>query len=173
MRKLLIFAQRAVMDTDSLENFLYDTEASRDAFLEMIPQNQQTGKLSECYYHYSEWDLMVPEGDKYEYLHVAFEGDAEFVAVNPPYQRLLGFEKLFRGTKGLLTVVSNRKRKNYRIYRLHKEMSDKVTTALSVLLEQVDNETFSGELVEFGLSTTYRTADDESEGSGPGPESGG
>lgn len=158
MRKLLILSRQSMFDINDLEHYLYDTEASRDDFLDMDPVNVKSGKLSEGTYHYSEWDLAQKDKETHDYLHVAFCGDDEFVFENAYLTRLSKFVKVINGTHAVTTAVLHKSKRTIVIVRMTKKISELFTACFEQLLGSVDNEVFTEELAELlGIPRSFCT----------------
>lgn len=162
MKKLLIFDRQPSLSMDELEHHLFDTEATRDDYLDMSPKNVQDFRLQEGYVHYSEWDLAVKEGDEFEYWHMAWHGEHPFVFDDPYMEKLVKIEKHFRGPKALCMMAGHKNKRTVATYRMTKEMSERLTSALPDLLEHVDNETTTtAVLLQIALPRDFVLAEED------------
>ena len=157
MKKLLIFRRQALFDANDLENYLYDTGATRDDYLDMDPVNAVSGKLKETHWHYSEWDIAGREADKdVDLWHVGWVGEQPFVFDDPYLMKLSAFEKAFRGPKASCIIVVHKDRFTHVTYRIDKELSAILSIVMADLLEHIDNETFHPCIAEsLGLTEEF------------------
>lgn len=147
MKKLLVFHKDRELSANDLETFLYDSEATRDEWLDMLPQNPQTGKLTTTCYHYSEWALALKADDAlFEDWHVVWSDDAPWPLEREPLNRFGSFDKAFRGPNALCTVAGSKGNMTYAIYRLKKSLGETLSAVLPELLGHFDKGTFSHEV---------------------------
>lgn len=160
MRKLLILNVQTQYDASDLENYLYDTEASRDDFLDMLPSGIQSGKLSSTSWHYSEWALAHKDEGDYDYLHVVHQSDTRFAFDDKDTERVANLYKAFIGTQAMITVVYHKANRTIVIVKLAKVLSAIVTEGLKQILESVDREEYTEELAKtLGLGEEVIRAD--------------
>jgi hypothetical protein len=156
MKKLLIFHPQALFDANDLENYLYDSQAIRDDYLDMSPVNVISGVLSETKYSYSEWNIALKEGDDAHYWHICWCSETPFAFDDPYLLNLAAFEKAFRGTRAQCTIVIHKPKVTYVVYKMEAEVSDLLALHLADILGNVDNHTYTPEMAEwFGLGHDY------------------
>lgn len=157
MKKMLIFHPQARFDANDLDNYLYDSTATRDDWLDMAPLAALPGVLSETKYHYSEWDLVLKEGDDYHYWYLIWcDDEHDFPFDNPYLMGLSAFEKVFRGTRAQCMSVVHKPKVTYVVYKVESEISDRVTLHIADLLGCVDSSTYTEDMAEsLGLGRSY------------------
>jgi hypothetical protein len=162
MKKLLIFHTQSLFSANDLENYLYDTGATRDSYLDMEPVTQVSGKLKATHWHYSEWDIAGKDGEEgVDLWYMGWAGGEKFVFDDPYLMKLFAFEKAFRGPKAQCMSAIWKDYFTYATYRIDKELSAILSIVLADLLEHVDNETYTVDVAAaMGLSVDYLAEED-------------
>lgn len=156
MKKLLIFHPQSRFDANDLEHYLYDSQATRDDYLDMSPVNIISGVLSMTKYNYSEWDLALKEGDDSHHWHICWCSEETFAFDDPYLMELSQFEKAFRGTRAQCITVIHKPKVTYAVYKMEAEVSDLLALHLADILGNVDNHTYTPEMAEWlGLGAEY------------------
>lgn len=157
MKKLLIFHPQSLFSADDLENYLYDSEALRDDYLDMSPLKAFQGALSQTKYHYSEWDVALKaDDDKYDQWHVVWAGDDQFVFDDPYLKQIGEFQNTLRMGRGRCMAAWHRPKVTYAIYKVQKELSGRTTEHLADLLESIDKGAYCDFVADsFGLGMEY------------------
>jgi hypothetical protein len=149
MKKMLVFGDEHVQDRVNLDDFLYDSEVTRDDFVNMEPTFRDDYLAGGIAIMTSSWDIVFKDDDKYDVWHFLVTGKDPYDFEEPCHKAAAGLfspyqHKLLFNLRAVLFTKGN----YVLIYRLPKKLSELIDLHLPQLADSFDGTTYTHRIPE-------------------------
>lgn len=148
MKKLLVFSDGRISEKQQLDDYLYDSEVTRDDFIDLDPSDDKAVVLDNMAVRATSWDVVFKGDDKFDQWHFLVDHDDSYDFNEPKHKAAVELLKPYHSPHVRVIAVIHLTGRYVVIYRVVRSLSSLFDEHLERMLESYNDQTYSYRIPE-------------------------
>lgn len=161
MKKLLVFSDGHISERQQLEDYLYDSEVTRDDFIDMNPSDELSITTSGIAVNVTSWPVVFKGDDKYDQWHFLVVHEDTYAFDEIKHVAALNLMKPYHSEHVRVIAVSHSSGHLVFIYRIAHALSKLIGEHIDKLLESFNGKEYTYQIPEVLLGSVHTSISED------------